>query len=128
MWLSIENKTDEQVAFLPITMDPDYYSPYEVSYRFHGVLSFASNRARDEFFLKRQIASIILPHSKATGFAYGALDNGVKYAHIVIAGKDHVEIFDFALPVPGPAFVGTNIRANSIYPDKKIEELDILPH
>jgi hypothetical protein len=125
VWLSIENETDEQVAFLPITMDPDYYSPYEVSYRFHGVLSFASNRARDEFFLKRQIASIILPRSKAIGFAYGALDNGIKYAHIVIAGKDRVEIFDFALPVPGPAFVGTNIRANSIYPDKKIEELDL---
>jgi hypothetical protein len=125
VWLSIENETDEQVVFLPITMDPDYYSPYEVSYRFHGVLSFASNRARDEFFLKQQIASIILPHSKTIGFAYGVLDNGVKYAHIVIAGKNGVEIFDFALPVPGPAFVGTNIRANSIYPDKKIEELGL---
>jgi hypothetical protein len=125
VWLSIENETDEQFIFYPITMDPDYYSPYEVSYKFRGVLSFASNRARDEFFLKRQIASIILPHSNTTGFAYGVLDNGVKYAHIVIAGNNRVEIFDFALPVPGSAFVGTNIRADSIYPDKKIEDLGL---
>jgi hypothetical protein len=90
-----------------------------------GCIVSPVNRARDEFFLKRQIASIILPHSKAIGFAYGVLDNGVKYAHIVIAGKGVVEVFDFALSVPGPAFVGTNIRANSIYPDKKIEELDL---
>jgi len=72
VWLSIENETDEQLFFLPITMDPDYYSPHEVSYRFHGALSFAANRARDEFFLKRQIASILPPHLTTTGFMYGA--------------------------------------------------------
>jgi hypothetical protein len=106
-------------------MDPDYYSPYEVSYKFHGALSFATNRARDDFFLKRQIASILPPHSKTTGFTYGVLDAGVKYARIVIAGNNRVETFDFALPVPGPAFVGTNIRADTVYPDKKIEDLEL---
>jgi LssY C-terminus len=124
VWLSIENETDEQLVFLPITMDPDYYSAYEVSYKFHGALSMAANRARDEFFLKRQMASILPPHSKTTGFVYGVLDAGVKYAHIVIAGNNRVETFDFALQVPGPAFVGTNIRADNVYPGKKIEDLD----
>jgi len=125
VWLSIENETDEQLGFLPIAMDPDYYSPYEASYKFRGALSFAANRARDEFFRKRQIANILPPHSKTTGFVYGVLDAGVKYAHIVIVGHNRVETFDFALPVPGPAFVGTNIRADNIYPGKKIEDLDL---
>jgi len=125
VWLSIENETDEELVFLPITMDPDYYSAYEASYRFHGALSFAANRARDEFFLKRQIANILKPHSTTTGFMYGVLDAGIKYAHVVIAGKDRLETFDFALPVPGPAFVGTNIRADDIYPGKIIENLEL---
>jgi len=125
VWLSIENETDEQLFFLPITMDPDYYSPHEVSYRFHGALSFAANRARDEFFLKRQIASILPPHLTTTGFMYGVLDAGIKYAHVVISGKDRLETFDFALPVPGPTFVGTNIRADNIYPGKTIENLEL---
>jgi hypothetical protein len=125
VWLSIENETDEQLVFLPITMDPDYYSPYEVSYRFHSALSFAANRARDKFFLDRQIASILSPHSTTTGFMYGVLDAGVKYAHIVIAGNNRVETFDFVLPVPGPAFVGTNIRVNNIYPSIRIDDLDL---
>jgi hypothetical protein len=125
VWLSIENETDDQFAFLPIAMDPDYYSPYEVSYRFHGVLSLVANRARDEFFLKQNIASILPPHSKTTGFVYGTLDAGIKYAHIVIAGQKRAESFDFALPVPGPEFVGTNIGADKIYPDRKIEDLDL---
>jgi hypothetical protein len=105
-------------------MDPDYYSP-EVSYRFHGAMSSAANRARDEFFLKRQIAGIVPPHSTTTGFVYDVLDAGVKYAHIVIAGNNRVETFDFALPVPGPALVGTNIRADNNYPGEKIEDLEL---
>ena len=125
VWLSIENGTDEQLVFLPIATDPDYYSPYEVSYKFHGALSFAANRARDQFFLEHQIASILPPHSTTAGFMYGVLDTGVKYAHIVIAGNGRVETFDFALPVPGPAFVGTNIRADNIYPNIKIDDLQL---
>jgi hypothetical protein len=125
VWLSIANETDHQLVFLPITMDADYYSPYEVSYRFHGAFSFATNRARDAFFLGRQIAGILPPHSTTTGFVYGQLDAGIKYAHIVISGKDRLETFDFALPVPGPSFVGTGIRAEQLYPGRKIEDLEL---
>jgi LssY C-terminus len=125
VWLSIENETDDQLVYLPIAMDPEYYSPYEVSYRFHGAFSAATNRARDKFFLEHQIASILPPHSRTTGFMYGVLDAGVKYAHILIAGNSRLETFDFALPVPGPAFVGTGVRADSIYPGQKIADLDL---
>src|SRR5579864_5934074 len=31
VWLSIENETDDQLVYLTIAMDPEYYSPYEVS-------------------------------------------------------------------------------------------------
>ena len=125
VWLSIENETDDQLVYIPIVMDPEYYSPYEVSYRFHGALSFAANRARDTFFLQRQMSNILPPHSRTTGFVYGVLDAGVKYAHILIAGNDRLETFDFALPVPGAAFVGTGVRADKVYPGQKIEDLDL---
>ena len=125
VWLSIENETDDQLVFLPIATDPDYYSPYEVSYKFHGAFSSAANRARDKFFLERQMSSILPPHSRTTGFMYGVLDAGVKYAHILITGTDRLETFDFALPVPGAAFVGTGVRVDSIYPGQKIEDLDL---
>ena len=125
VWLSIENETDDQLVYIPIVMDPEYYSPYEVSYRFHGALSFAANRARDTFFLERQMSNILPPHSRTTGFVYGALDAGMKYAHILIAGNDRLETFDFALPVPGAAFVGTGVRADKVYPGQKIEDLDL---
>jgi len=125
LWLSIDNETDEPLAFLPIAMDADYYSPYEVSYRFHGAFTFAANRARDAFFFERQIATVLPPHSNTTGFVYGELDAGIKYAHIVIGGKNRLETFDFALPVPGPSFVGSGVSAERIYPRQKIEDLEL---
>jgi hypothetical protein len=126
IWLSIQNDTEEPLAFLSIVLDPDYYSPYEVSYKFHGALSFAANRARDAFFLEREMANSLPPHAETTGFLYGVLDAGIKYAHVVIAGNHRLETFDFALPVPGPAFVGTDIRAEATYPGRKIEDLDLV--
>jgi LssY C-terminus len=125
VWLSIDNETDDQLVFLPIAMDADYYSPYEVSYRFHGTLSFATNRARDAFFLEHQISGILPPHSTTTGFVYGELDAGIKYARIVIAGHNRLENFDFALPVPGPPFVGSGISTDKLYPGKNIEDLEL---
>jgi hypothetical protein len=125
VWLSIENETDDQLVFLPIAMDADYYSPYEVSYHFHGALSFATNRARDAFFLERQISGILPSHSITTGFVYGELDAGIKYAHIVIVGHNRLENFDFALPVPGPSFVGSGISTDKLYPGKNIEDLEL---
>src|SRR5436190_6385979 len=125
VWLSIENETDDQLVYTPIATDPEYYSPYEVSYRFHGIFSFTANHARDAFFLQRQMPNILPPHSRTTGFVYGVLDAGMKYAHILIAGNNRLETFDFALPVPGAAFVGTGVRAEIVYPDQKIENLDL---
>jgi hypothetical protein len=49
----------------------------------------------------------------------------VKYAHIVVAGTNRMEIFDFVLRVPGPAFVGTDIRAGDIYSRAKIDDLEL---
>jgi hypothetical protein len=56
---------------------------------------------------------------------YGVLDAGIKYAHVVIAGPKRAETFDFALPVPGPKFVGTDIGADTLYPGKDIQDLDL---
>src|SRR6516162_2300568 len=73
------------------------------------------------------MANLLPPHTKTTGFVYGVLDAGIKYARIVIAGNSRLETFDFVLPIPGPTFVGTNIRHSDIYPSKTIEDLALDP-
>src|SRR5262249_29478174 len=108
-----------------INLDPRYYSPYEVPNTFHGLLSSPANLNRDEFFLKRQMTGILPPRSTTTGYVYSVLDAGIKYAHIEVVGTHRTATFDFALPVPGSAFVGTDIRAANLYSDMKIEDLEL---
>lgn len=125
LWLAIQNDTDEAVSFLPIATDPDYYSPYEVSYRTQGAFSFAANRARDAFFLSRQIGTVVAPHSRLSGFVYGQVDAGVKYVRVWLAGARRLDKFDFDLPVPGPAFLGEKTRLQDVDPGKAIVPLDL---
>ena len=53
LWLSVENNTDEFLYLLPVVTDPAYCSPYEVSYRFHGLTSRLENTKRDSFFCRK---------------------------------------------------------------------------
>src|SRR5262249_22327335 len=69
--------------------------------------------------------NVLPPHAETTGFLYSVLDTGIKYAHVVIAGDHRLETFDFALPVPGKAFVGTNIRAEKADPGRKSSDLEL---
>ncbi len=125
IWLAIENDTDEEITYLPIATDPDFYSPYEVSFRTQGNFSIAANRARDAFFLGKQIVSVAAPHSRIEGFVFGRLDAGVKYTRVWLVGKSRLEKFDFVLDVPGPAFLGEKTRLEDLYPDRTTTELDL---
>lgn len=125
IWLAIENETDEPLQYLSIVTDPDYYSPFEVAYRFHGAISVSANNARDKFFLERQISNVLPAHARTTGFVYSVLDAGMKYVRILISGKNRRESFDFNLPVPGPAFVGQNVALQDLYPNQPIKDLDL---
>ncbi len=39
VWLEIENKSDRLVYFLRTGLDPEYFSPREVAFAFHGSMS-----------------------------------------------------------------------------------------
>ncbi len=120
IWIDIRNDTEQPFYYLPVATDPDYFSPYEVSFRTHGLLSFAANAQRDAFFLSRQIATSVPPRGHVSGFVYGEFDAGVKYVRVWLAAKARLEKFDFVVDVPGPAFVGESVRLQDLYPGRPI--------
>jgi len=125
VWLSVDNDTDESFTYLPIATDRDYFSPYEVSYRTHGLFSIAANRERDAFFLAKQIPIVAPPHTKISGFVFGQLDAGEKYAQVWLSSPSRLEKFAFALDVPGPAFLGEKVDRKDLYPDQPLVDLDL---
>ncbi len=125
LWLSIQNDTDEPLYYLPVATDPAYYSPYEVSYRFHGAFSPKENVARDAYFLNRQMPSLLPPHARTSGFVYSVLDAGVKYVRVLVAGAGRADTFDFVLHVPGADFLGERIGAENLYSADRVEDVGL---
>src|SRR5208337_4850345 len=84
LWLKFENETDDPVWYLPVATDPDYFSPLEVAYRFHGLVSADENRKIDALFVHHQIPSFIPAHSTMSGFLFTNIDTGLKIARVLL--------------------------------------------
>ena len=125
LWLKFENETDDHVWYLPVATDPDYFSPLEVAYRFHGLVSADENRKIDALFFSHQIPSLIPAHSTMSGFLFTNIDTGLKIARVLLVGRKYVERFSFTLSVPGPAFMGEEVKLAALYPPERIKALDL---
>ena len=126
VWLSIENETDDQFVFLPIAMDPDYYSPYEVSYRFHGAFSLAARTARARSSFSNSKLQVFFRLTQKRQGLCMASSTPASSTPMSLFRTTRVKNYNFALPVPGPEFVGTNIAGpDRSYPGKNIEDLEL---
>ena len=122
VWISITNNSDESFAFLPISVDPDYFAPNEVAYLFQGLfgggsvhpqLSERFNNYGFEF--KR-----INPGETREGFVYTNFDPGIKYINITLAGYTTLETFVFYLVLADSKDEFEKIDFTKIYTDEQI--------
>jgi hypothetical protein len=100
VWLRIENRSDWPRWFFPLSVDPDYYPPYEVARR---VSTFTAPTAEELYhrLSERAIKPFIAPGETASGFVYAHADEGFKAFNVDLAGHHTLETFHFAVPVPG---------------------------
>jgi len=122
VWISITNKAEDSYAFLPISVDPDYFAPNEVAYLFQGLfgggqihpqLSERFNKYGFEF--KR-----INPGETREGFVYTNFDPGIKYINITLAGYTTIETFVFYLVLDDSKEEFEKIDFTKIYSENEI--------
>lgn len=102
IWLEIENKDDKPTWFLPFSVDPDYFSPLEVTYPYHRTFDKKYNDQIDKYFLKHAMGLYLAPGSIRSGFVYTSLDLGTKSFNVDLVGDGNQPvIFTFFIPVPG---------------------------
>jgi hypothetical protein len=106
VWLEIENRRDTSVTFLPVGLDPEYYSPLEVASLGAGNQR-SSEALVDRFFIDQSIDLMIDPGEALSGFVFTTLDEGTKAFNVDISGRDAeadrptFDTFTFFIPVPG---------------------------
>lgn len=102
IWLEIENKDEQPVYFLPIGLDPNYFSPIEAAYVNHFGFKTPANEEMNRFFYKQRKGLRIAPGSIRSGFVYTPVDEGTKAFNVDLMGEDkEIRIFTFFINVPG---------------------------
>lgn len=101
VWIEIENDTDDLWWSLPITVDPNYFSPHEVAIKWHSKLSRGRNPRIDEHFASLEFKNPIPPRQTHSGFVLTSVDMGVKSVTVELIGEQGHETFSFLVEVPG---------------------------
>jgi hypothetical protein len=101
VWLRIENHDDVDDFFLPISLDPHYFSAQEAAWKSRFLLGSAVNEALAASFEAKHIPVKIKPGEAQEGFVYSNLAPGVKFFEVMLFHPRQIRRFDYFLEVPG---------------------------
>jgi hypothetical protein len=116
VWLKIENNRDELVTFLPVGLDPNYFSPLEVANLGRGG-GDAPELLVDQFFIDQSISLLIPPGEELSGFVFTRLDEGTKAFNVDLAADSGFRTFTFFIPVPGLNIDHYSVDWENLYPE-----------
>jgi LssY-like putative type I secretion system component LssY len=126
VWIKIENGTDASLYYLPITADPNYFSPLEVAQRLHRWFSSKVNDEIDGNFERQSMPTIVAAHQSASGFVYTHRDSGLKLLNVGVLVRNGHAHFRFILPVEGTKYALQNVHLEKVYAPDQVEELDLV--
>ena len=125
VWLQVENKEKEPTWFLPVGLDPDYFSPLEVAYPYHRAFQEAHNRQIDIYFQQQAMGLYIAPGATRSGFVFTNLDLGTKVFNVDLVGDDsEPKTFTFFITVPGLIADHHTIELEKLYSDSQLVAYD----
>ena len=102
VWIEIRNESDQHYIFFPIDVDPDYFSPFEVAWKYRFSNSEESLKQIGLHFKQHEMPFFAGPGETISGFVYTNRDQGAKAVAIDLIGDDlSVETFEFVVEVPG---------------------------
>ncbi|MGD8939824.1 MAG: LssY C-terminal domain-containing protein [Gammaproteobacteria bacterium] len=133
VWIKIENQEDQEFTLMLLSIDPEYFSPSEVAWKFKAhstVDQDEDNKIEDvgeliDFFLAKHIPVVIPPYSTVSGYVYTHLDPGVKAYSVELIGVGDVRSFEFAQLVPGFEADFMRVDFQKLYQPDEIQDLDL---
>lgn len=124
VWLKIENNRDEYVSFLPVSLDPTYFTPIEAAN-----LNVKDEQAEktgalvNQQFFKAGLGNNVPPGEESSGFIFSKLDEGTKAFNVDVISRSGLVTFTFFIPVPGLRVDHNEVDWHNLYPAEEIAEL-----
>ena len=125
VWIEIANSRKKPVWFLPYGIDPDYFAPLEVAYKFEFGYSNKGTQELNRHFFKNGVRAYISPETIRSGFVFTNLDQGTKRFNVDVINVDKsIETFTFFIAVPGLKVDHHQVDFERLYPVDQVVTLD----
>ena len=96
VWIRIENRRDTPVTFMPVGLDPTYYSPLEAANIDLRTDDNIDGRSLvNRFFLDQGMDLLIMPGEELSGFIFTQLDEGTKSFNVDVIYRGGIVTFPF---------------------------------
>ncbi len=127
VWVKIENSGSKVVSFLPVGLDPLYYTPIAAAFLGQDDKHQKGDetlRAR-QFFREGLGAMVVPPGETRSGFVFTSLDEGTKAFNVDLLSQDkEAYLFTFFVPVPGLLIDHLNVDWDNLYTEDEWLEFD----
>ena len=124
VWVEIDNQEDKEFTLMLLSLDPDYFSPSEVAWRFRGQSEMGFDDLMD-LYLEKHLPVIIPPRSTVSGYVYTNLDPGAKAFAVELIGEQDIRTFEFVQVVPGFEADFMRVDFNQLYEPGEMQNLDL---
>lgn len=125
VWLRIENSKDTPVTFMPVGLDPVYYSPLEAAnIDLRTDQQIDSRSLVNQFFLDQGMDLVIMPGEELSGFIFTRLDEGTKSFNVDVTYRGGFSTFPFFIPVPGLKIDHYNVEWETLYSPEQFTDME----
>jgi hypothetical protein len=70
VWIRVQNADTVAYWLMSSGLDPDYFSPLEAAYAFHGTIGNSVNKQIDDHFKVLNFSNPIAPGTSVSGFVF----------------------------------------------------------
>ena len=123
VWVEVQNRRDSDVSFLPVGLDPDYFTPVESAFVYLGRNPFDSNPAMSRYYDASTMEMPVGPGETRSGFIFTTIDEGSKAFIVDVVDDREIEQFTFFIPVPGLRIDHHEVDWENLYPSAEVRDL-----
>jgi len=101
VWLEITNRTEDEMLFMPRSIDPEYFAPLEVAQKTNWRWSKEANLEKKRFYYKNQMPFLIPPGETVSGFVFTNRSRGVRWVLVEVFSEHDAIHVEFINEIPG---------------------------
>jgi len=127
VWLEVTNLGDRRARLVYSSIDPKYFSPFEVAYVNRKRLSSNGLNDLERYLHENALPRQIGPDQTVSGFVFTNLERGTKTFNVDLfntdGSNDYVQ-FTFFLPVPGFSPDHAEVDFQALYAPEEVADVD----